>query len=103
MFTKIKVGLETVSSDPQPCASPCTKVVFPAPRSPCRQTTSPVCKKPPSRIPTRRVCSGLRLKNSNVWASRIGIVKIITLIHSSLVSVDHDQVELRAAHSQWKV
>ena len=27
----------------------------------------------PKRIPTRLVCSGLRLKNSRVWASKMGM------------------------------
>jgi len=36
---------------PQPCAIPWTRVVFPAPRSPCRQTRSPGWSNAPKRIP----------------------------------------------------
>ena len=37
-FTRAKDGLVMYSSStPRPSAKPCTKVVLPAPRSPCRQ------------------------------------------------------------------
>src|SRR6266496_3945968 len=74
----MNVGLEAESCEPHPRATPCTKVVFPAPRSPCRQITSPVCKTSPRRVPIRRVCSGLGLKKSIVCSSRMGTGRIIS-------------------------
>src|SRR5512138_2556595 len=74
----MNVGLETASSEPHPCATPCTNVVLPAPRSPCRQITSPACSAPPKCVPIRRVCSGLRLKKSIVCSFRIDIGRIIS-------------------------
>src|SRR5512138_2143193 len=77
-LTRMNVGLETASSEPHPCATPCTNVVLPAPRSPCRHFTSPACSARPKCVPIRRVCSGLRLKKSIVCSFRIDIGRIIS-------------------------
>ena len=76
-LTMMNVGLETESEEPHPLATPCTKVVFPVPKSPCKQITSPACSAPPRYAPMRRVCSGLRLKKSIECESRMGIEGII--------------------------
>ena len=72
-LTEVRMGLETWSVEPQPAAIPWTRVVLPAPSSPSRQTRSLGWRSAPSRIPTRRVWSGLRLKNSKALASKMGI------------------------------
>src|SRR5436309_15039577 len=62
--TSVKVGERTGSSTPRARAAPWTNVVFPAPRSPVSETTSPGRSSAATAPPTARVSSGDALTSS---------------------------------------
>ena len=73
--TRTNVGLINCVVAPHPMPRPCANTVLPAPRLPCNAITAPPSSIAPSRAPTRRVCSGLRLINSRESGLKIGITR----------------------------
>ena len=63
-LTSVNVGDDTWSSTPRPRATPCTKVVLPAPSSPVSATASPARKRRRSASPTSRVSSAVGVRSS---------------------------------------
>src|SRR5439155_17609856 len=63
--TRRNVGDRTRSCTPRARAAPWTRVVFPAPRSPVSDTTSPDRSRPASASPSARVSSGEAVARSS--------------------------------------
>src|ERR671935_2991959 len=62
--TSVNVGERTGPSTPSALAAPCTKVVFPAPRSPVSETTSPGRSTDAMASPAALVSSGDDVESS---------------------------------------